>query len=164
MHVRPARPDDTARLQAIEVAAGALFLGTDFPEVARDEPPAAARLAAAAAVLVAVDGDDTPLGYAQVELVGGGAHLEQLSVDPAFGRHGIGASLLDAVWAWAGTNGHDSVTLTTFRDVPFNRPYYERRGFAVVPEAAWSPALRALVADEATHGLDPESRVVMLRR
>jgi GNAT superfamily N-acetyltransferase len=111
-------------------------------------------------VLVAVDGRDDPIGYARMELVGGEPHLEQLSVDPRHGRRGVGTALLDAAQAWAGGR---PVTLTTFADVPFNRPYYERRGFAVVPEEEWTPALRALVAEEATHGLDPATRVVMRR-
>jgi len=160
MQLRPARPDDVPRLQAIEVAAGTLFAGTPHTFVVDHPPPAADELLAAAAVIVAVDDADEPVGYARIELVGGQPHLEQLSVDPAHGRTGIGTALLDAVQAWAGDR---PVTLTTFTDVPFNRPYYERRGFAVVPGDEWTPALRALVAEEATHGLDPAVRVVMRR-
>jgi hypothetical protein len=57
------------------------------------------------------------------------------------------------------------VTLTTFRDVPWNRPFYERRGFEVIGEEALTPALRA--RREAEHeelGLDRDLRVVMRRR
>ncbi len=43
----------------------------------------------------------------------------------------------------------------------FNAPLYAKRGFQVVPEGAWTPGLRALVAEEAAHGLDPTRRVVM---
>ena len=34
---------------------------------------------------------------------------------------------------WAAGNGYASVTLTTFRDVPWNMPFYERLGFRVIP-------------------------------
>jgi hypothetical protein len=35
--------------------------------------------------------------------------------------------------------GYPAVTLRTFRDVPWNGPFYLRRGFAVVDSAALSP-------------------------
>ena len=55
------------------------------------------------------------------------------------------------------------VTLTTFRGVPWNMPFYARLGFEELPRAEWPPPLRAIVADEAARGLDPERRVVMIR-
>ena len=70
-----------------------------------------------------------------VELVDGHAHLEQISVLPEHGGQGIGTQLLDAVAGWATGQGHAEVTLTTFRDVPFNAPLYAKRGYEVVPEA-----------------------------
>jgi len=64
---------------------------------------------------------------------------------------------------WAASNGHASVTLSTFRDVPWNQPFYARLGFEIVPPAQFSPALRAIVEDETRRGLDPRRRVVMRR-
>jgi hypothetical protein len=55
------------------------------------------------------------------------------------------------------------VTLTTFRDVPFNRPFYERRGYRVLEEAEWTPELAQRRAEEADAGLDPELGVVMAK-
>jgi putative acetyltransferase len=40
-------------------------------------------------------------------------------------------------------------------------PFYSRLGFDAIPPQSLTPALRALVADEARRGLDPASRVVM---
>jgi hypothetical protein len=57
----------------------------------------------------------------------------------------------------------ESVTLSTFRDVPWNMPFYERAGFDVVPSNALSPALASIVDDEARRGLDMHRRVVMRR-
>ncbi|MEQ1786450.1 MAG: GNAT family N-acetyltransferase, partial [Acidimicrobiales bacterium] len=95
--------------------------------------------------------------------VDGHAHLEQLSVRPESGGRGIGTALIEAVVAWARQRGDAEVTLTTFRDVPFNAPFYAARGFAVVEEDDWTDGLRALVAREAAHGLDVSARVVMRR-
>jgi hypothetical protein len=57
--------------------------------------------------------------------------------------------------------GDDLVTLTTFRDVPWNAPYYERIGYRALREDEIGPELRALMAREAGHGLDPALRVAM---
>ena len=50
----------------------------------------------------------------------------------------------------AATNGYDAVTLTTFRDVPWNMPFDERLGFRVIPSAELVHARRAIVEDERT--------------
>jgi hypothetical protein len=55
------------------------------------------------------------------------------------------------------------VTLTTFRDVPWNMPFYARLGFEIVPPEQVGPALFAIVEGETRRGLDPARRVVMRR-
>ena len=42
------------------------------------------------------------------------------------------------------------MTLTTFRDVPWNMPFDERLGFRVIPSAELVHARRAIVEDERT--------------
>jgi predicted N-acetyltransferase YhbS len=84
-------------------------------------------------------------------------------VHPDHGRRGLGTQLVMAVCEWAARQGYESVTLTTFRSVAFNRPFYESLGFAVIPDIMVSPALRAIVSDETRRGLDPSNRVVMRR-
>jgi GNAT superfamily N-acetyltransferase len=133
-------------------------------EVADDEPYTVDELTAADLVLVAKDDGDGPVVYAIVSIVDGHAHLDQLSVTPEQGGRGIGTALIDAVVEWARTRGDAEVTLTTFRDVPFNAPLYARRGFAVLEVDEWTDELQALVAREAAHGLDVTARVVMRRR
>jgi len=53
--------------------------------------------------------------------------------------------------------------LTTFTDVPWNRPLYAHLGFRVLPEAAVGPGLRRIRDAETAAGLDPTERVVMRR-
>lgn len=166
VRIRPADrddPDELAALQEIERRAGRLFIEVGMPEIASDDVPAVEELRAAAALVVAVTSDDRPVGYARIEVVDGHAHLEQLSVDPEVGRQGIGGRLLDAVSAWALARSDDEVTLTTFRDVAFNAPYYRRHGFEVVAVGDRGPELAALVVAEAAQGLDPSTRVTMRR-
>ena len=89
------------------------------------------------------------------------AHLAEIDVLPAHGRRGLGTRLVEEVCHWAASAGYESVTLTTFRDVPWNMPFYERLGFRVVAGAGRSAALRAIVEDETRRGLDPSRRVAM---
>lgn len=50
------------------------------------------------------------MGFARLETVAEHARLEQLSVDPAHGRRGIGAELLLAACRWAAGQGHSAIT------------------------------------------------------
>jgi GNAT superfamily N-acetyltransferase len=104
-----------------------------------------------------------PVAYVLVHVVDGAAHVEQVSVDPAFARQGLGRRLLDHVASEARREARTAVTLTTFRDVPWNAPYYERCGFRVLDDAELGPELRAKRDAESAHGLDPTLRVCMRR-
>jgi GNAT superfamily N-acetyltransferase len=167
MCIRPARRDDLERLQQIEVRAGSLFVEVGLPEIAAHPPPTIDELQAAAELLVAIvpeGAPDAPVGYAWIEIVDGHTHLEQLSVLPELGGQGIGTRLLDAVADWARDRGDTEITLTTFRDVPFNEPLYLRRGFEAIPDDERPAGLIALMGEEAAHGLDSLRRVAMRRR
>jgi GNAT superfamily N-acetyltransferase len=154
-------------MRAIEIAAGQLFLSVDMPDIAADDPPEVSLLArhidrgTAWVAEMASGGRSSVVGYAIASIVDGAAHVDQVSVDPSAGRRGIGRLLLAWVASWAGERGIERVTLTTFRDVPWNGPYYARVGFEVVPDADVGPELRALVAEETAAGLDPSLRVCM---
>jgi GNAT superfamily N-acetyltransferase len=91
-------------------------------------------------------------------------HLEEVDVRPDHGRRGLGTKLVLQVCRWAASSGYACVTLTTFRDVPWNMPFYARLGFAVVPPVQLSIALRGAVDNETRRGLDPLRRVVMRRQ
>ena len=161
-----ARPHDVPALPAIERAAARLFEGL-VPESLLEEATDVAELAAAQAAgrLWVALADDVPVGFAHVVLREDGVpHLEEIDVHPAHGRGGIGAALVRAVCAWTAAAGHREITLTTFRDVAWNAPFYARLGFAVVDRDHWPPAIATIVAGEAARGLDPSTRVVMAHR
>lgn len=108
---------------------------------------------------------DAPVGFAYVKLLeAGAAHLEELDVHPDHGRRGLGRRLVTAVCEWAAARRYESVTLTTFRDIPWNMPFYASLGFEEIPAAALSAALASVVEDEVRRGLEPSRRVVMRRR
>jgi hypothetical protein len=55
------------------------------------------------------------------------------------------------------------VTLSTFRDVPWNGPFYRNHGFRDLEPAEWTPGMRAIREKEAQQGLRVEARVFMRR-
>ena len=50
---------------------------------------------------------------------------------------------------------------TTFREVPWNAPFYTRLGFAMLDELTLPAGLAAKRDQETRHGLPPESRCAM---
>ena len=57
--------------------------------------------------------------------------------------------------------GYTSLTLTTFRDVPWNAPLYARLGFEMLADETLSPELREKRAEEVAHGQTYERRCAM---
>ncbi len=165
--IRPATTADIARMQWLEIDAGRRFLDVGLDSIAGDEPYSesllAAHIADGAVWVAFVDGEEA-VGYAFASIVDGEGHLDQVSVAREAMGTGVGTALVEAVCAWAHERAFDAVTLTTFREVPFNGPYYERRGFVVLDEAAWGPELTAIRAREREAGIDVAERVAMRRR
>lgn len=158
-----ARRQDIDILPAIETAAAALFEGHGLDDIPADctQREEFAEAQADGRLWVALR-DDAPVGFALVELLASGApHLEEMDVDPRHGRQGIGRALLETVCEWTARAQHASITLTTFRHLPWNMPFYARLGFEEVPREMLSDELGELVREEASRGLDPKLRVVM---
>lgn len=115
-------------------------------------------------VWVAVAGGESGslAGFAYAAVIDECCHLEEVSVLPEYGRLGIGTALVAAVREHAAREGLRGVTLTTFRDVAWNAPFYRRLGFEVLEAEDLTPGLAAAVADEARRGLPADLRVAMI--
>lgn len=162
--VRLAREDEIATLQEIERRAGTPFAEVGMHAIAEDEPPSREALRAFVddgRAWVWPDEHDRPVGYLVLGLVDDQPHIEQVSVDPAHAGARIGKRLIDHAVNWARDNGLQEITLTTFTQVPWNGPYYERLGFDYIPAAAEPPGLRAIRATELANGLDAWPRASM---
>jgi GNAT superfamily N-acetyltransferase len=164
--IRALRIEDAAVTQEVERRAGAAFRDVGLPEIAEHEPYTTEELEeyigagrAWAAVV-----DDRVVGAVLAEVVDGNAHVEEVAVHPDHQGRGAGRALLDRVRQWAIDTHRPAVTLTTFADVPWNRPLYEHLGFVVLREDEIGPELAAVRAHEATLGLDPSIRVCMRLR
>jgi len=115
-------------------------------------------------VLVATGPDGGPVGFAAAAPIDAFFHLAELSVDPNHGRIGIGQALVEAIAGLADRRGLAGVTLTTFRDVPFNAPFYARLGFVEMPLSDAPVTLRERFLAELPPQTAVEARVLMLRR
>ena len=135
--VRVAESGELAGLVAVEDEADKLFeaYGIVFPP-----GPSTGQVAAAEDVFVV---GRPVVGFAYVGDVDDGLHLHQLAVHPDHGRRGLGTALLTAVFGRAAGR---AVTLTTFRHIPWNQPWYTERGFTEVVDPG--PELTRLVAAE----------------
>ena len=164
--VRTARDSDLPQLQDIEVDAGKLFAQVGLASIAAADPPSIDTLRVhleRGTLWVAVDEADQPVAYASASVVDGEGHLDQVSVRRSHARRGIGGALVEHVCEWAMTQGLHAVTLTTFRDVEWNGPLYERYGFVPLAEVEHGPELTALRVAERTAGIDVAPRIAMRR-
>jgi GNAT superfamily N-acetyltransferase len=168
--VRLAQPSELAGLVSIDDDASELYAqyGVTLQLSADDAFSLAerARWFASAErgwVFVAIDGFDTPLGFAALDMVDGQPYLEQLAVRRRAMRRGLGELLLERGVGWAEQQTGDALWLTTYAHLPFNRAYYERRGFVVVPEAACGPGVRHHLEEQRRFLPSPNERIAMRR-
>lgn len=163
--IRLATEVDLQRLVDVEVEAGQLFHAVGMPEVAEDVPRIADLREAVAAerVWVACVGAEVA-GYIAAEVVDGNAHVAQVSVTPDYAGRGIGRALIEFVEAWGQATGCPATTLTTFREVPWNGPYYVRLGYQVLPDSQIGPELARTIEHEASlPGIEASLRCAMIK-
>ena len=164
--IRTTRIDETDLLPEVESSAGEAFRDVpDLAWVADDEvtgPREHHRLASLGTSWVAVS-DDQLLGFACAERFGPDLHVHLLAVRREAQGQGLGTRLMHTVLDYAFDSGAARVTLTTFRRVLFNEPFYRRLGFAVVPSVDLDERLRRTLAAEAAAGFPAERRCAMQR-
>lgn len=143
-----------------------MFRDHGYPDLADEEPASVEAFVghfADARLLVAASPQDAPAGFAAARPIGGWLWLCELSVDPAHGRQGLGGALVDAVGSHAAGIGLAGIGLSTFRDLPFNAPFYRRLGFRIVDLRDAPDALRERFMAEVPPGVDPAARCLMTR-
>lgn len=141
-----------------------MFSFEDLPQSLRYRVTDIETLAAAireSRLWVANSDRDKIIGFALAEIIDQEAHLAEINVSPEHGRCGVGTSLVNRVCTWAQARGSSAVTLTTFRHVPWNAPFYAKLGFETIPASELGPELKNLMQEEAAAGLKVENRVCM---
>ena len=149
----------------MQVAAGALFRDLGMHLVADGPAPSTDAFHEARAngdLLVAVM-DETVVGFLRTTALDGSLHVEQVTVAPGWQQRGIGRALMLAAEQVADARGFTRMTLTTFRDVPFNGPFYERLGWTRLDAESLTPGLAAERHEETQAGLDLWPRTAMAK-
>jgi GNAT superfamily N-acetyltransferase len=164
--IRIARVDDIAALIAIEIESGEAFRAVGMQAVA-DEPPLTADQYKVFVLdersFVHADANDEPIAYMLLEPLDGRLFIEQVTTSADYSGKKIGAGLIDFASDYASNFGVAGLSLTTFRDVPWNAPYYARLGFQVVTDSRVTPGLIAKLGTESARGLGAWPRVAMQR-
>ena len=162
--IRPGQVADLERLPEIERDAAQRFhdigygFAADGPVRDVDEHMRALRTGVA---LVAETNDGGTVGFALVLRLDGRAHLMELSVACRHQGKGTGRALSGEAEAWAIRQGLSEITLTTFRDVPWNAPFYRRLGYQEFSPGMDRPGLRAVIDEEREAGFHQRPRVAM---
>jgi len=102
-----------------------------------------------------------PVAFIAVTREGRELHIWEFDVRIDCQRRGIGRRLLQRLIAEATAAGLSAITLTTFRDVPWNGPFYQSMGFASLAPEKLDARLAAVLAAEIDKGLPAARRCAM---
>ncbi len=160
--LRLARAADAQTMPGIERAAAAAFAGEPSVDPARTRSEADyARLIRRGHSLVAHVGE-MMAGLLVAQPFSRELHIWEMDVAPAFQRRGIGAGLVRAAMIDGRNTGFKALTLTTFRDLAWNGPFYARLGFEEVTALDAHPRLAGELANEVDDGLPADRRCAMI--
>jgi GNAT superfamily N-acetyltransferase len=164
--IRPARRGELRAIRRIEIEADLVFRRVAMPWVLAMETASPRLLERARRrdwLFVAASAANKSFGFALLTALGDEAFLCQLSVLPQASGRGAGSALIAAASAAARGAGHRSMLLSTYDGVPWNAPFYARRGFSIVPPGAYTRAMREIRATELRLG-HPVWRRVLMRK
>lgn len=156
MAVRQASREDLALLAAIELSASERF--KTYPAIAAiidgggtlpfDELEQAL---AAGLLWVADDHLAGVVGFLAAGMMDSGMFIHELDTVAEHQGRGHGRAMLETAIRHAKQGGLPHIALTTFHDIAWNRPWYERHGFRTLRVDEMPPALSQRIAAERDH-------------
>jgi GNAT superfamily N-acetyltransferase len=155
--IRVGERDDLPLLDAIEESGAETFTAYGAPLADGSPPGPDGRWEAAldAGLLwVAEDPATGLIGFLAGELKEGALYIEEVDVLMAWQQRGHGRRLMRAAIDWARAHGLAAVTLTTFKSIPWNGPFYASMGFVELTPAELPPHLAKTLAQEAADGFE----------
>jgi len=162
--IRRPQFSDIPLLAQVERSAAELFrtanLGflLDGPTV---DPSLLFAMANANHLWVAANKYDQPIGFLGGEELDGNFHIVEISVAREYQGRGIGKALMATMLQQVRQERYKSITLTTYRNLPWNGPWYSKMGFVEVAPQDMGPRYVAILDTEAQHGMDVGNRCVM---
>lgn len=160
--------DEVDRLIEINLAADQLFAGTGLVENVDLTSHIPAEVFAQGLrdrdVFMARDIESgEAVGFTLTSERGGTLYLDQISVVPDHGQKGLGRALMARIETDAKDRNLRTVTLSTFREVQWNGPFYRSLGYREIKPARitdWMKELESLQAQT----LDVSKRCFMTKR
>ncbi len=164
IHIRLTKPEEVHLLPAIEQSAGERF--RTIPELAWLADTL--NISAETHLKYALKGtswvaevDGQPIAFLAAETAENVLHIWEFDVQEEWQGKGIARRLMNTVLDYARDNQLQAVTLTTFREVPWNEPFYHSFGFKTLTEENLSPHLEQILQEEVENGLPKEKRCAM---
>ncbi|OFW99665.1 MAG: hypothetical protein A3E78_02405 [Alphaproteobacteria bacterium RIFCSPHIGHO2_12_FULL_63_12] len=161
---RTATAADIDAMRAAEQKAGEIFraIGYDFCADAQNRAPEEHFRVIAAGVTYVAEGPAGEIaGFAMFEPMDSEVHLVEIDVIPKCQKNGLARRLIALGEAWALAKGFDAMTLTTYRDVSWNAPFYRRLGFVDFEPGPEREGLLETIAKEADWGFAFRPRIAM---
>lgn len=162
--IRLTKAEEVGLLPEIECSAGESF--RDWPQLAwiaddEDMSPEAHLQYAQKGTSWVAEVDGRIVGFLCAEVLSGDLQVWELEVRPEWQGQGIGRRLMETAIEYARRHQLRWVTLTTFRQVPWNEPFYRRLGFEIIDTKDIDPRLARVLQQEAQHGLPADLRCAM---
>lgn len=157
---------DACAIREIEFEAGQRFVSVDMAGIADAAPmkrELVERKIAAGEIIVAVQAGDICVGFVMFEPQPARIYIQELDVLTRHAGQRIGAALIGQVAQLARERQLKHLVLSTYREVPWNAPYYRRLGFRDIDLAELDAALVERRNAHIARGLDESKRVFMRR-
>ena len=149
MIIRTGTEADYRLLPGLEARSDETYLSLPGFEKLMGQPNITAETGPAShpgSVLFIAEHGDVPVGFVYAHDLDDCSFIAQIAVVPEAQGAGAGSALLAALRDAAQTGGRRGVTLTTYVDVPWNAPFYARRGFRRLAPDEMGPGLAASLA------------------
>lgn len=149
-------------LSAIEESVGAMFTPGSIPEsVLAERVPrdVFADAVSQGRLLAVLDASQIPVGFAFWQNIGAFALLALIEVSPPHGQKGLGKALVLQVINQVAEAGFQQLYLTTFSNIPWNAPFYQKLGFVLLNDEEQPDFIKDILLEERGKGL--RNRVAM---
>ena len=160
--IRPARLADIPAMQWVERDAGELFRGLGLLDLdaSADASVGEHMLSIEEGLSFVAEADGRVCGFVMGEMKEGGVYLHELDVIREAQQRGFGRQLIGRFNEEARYKNAAYVFLSTFRDPPWNAPFYRKLGFVDMASDDRLPWMSAMEAEQAKF-LDLSTRVFM---
>ncbi len=165
--IRLAAPHEVASLPALEMASAQRFQNSMHPMAADGNPISEglhAQWLSHDGVWVAECPRGEIVGFVDWIPLALDMYVVELDVHPDHAGQRLGSQLLDALADFGSRLGFERMVLRTFRDVPWNEPYYRTLGFEPLARESEHSELSHIREQEASVGLDDSKRSTLYRR